>query len=208
MLFFSTGLYTKHSKPFSRNSTYLSSPRTEQRIVTNASFHHISKLFNQNCVPGLTELPPIQHLLIKFFICPFVAAFDITKCYRSIFTSDATNALRIIPIWTDENDSECSGILEFLRMCFGDLPASSILLLAYSHFILPLLTSLLAQKVLNSLYVDDSLSGHRSKEKLEEAVEQVLDKLASFGFHPKFVYFNWRSPPTELSDELVVFHQK
>ena len=93
-------------------------------------------------------------------------------------------------------------------MCFGDVAASSILLLAYSHFILPLLTSPLARKVLNLLYVDDSLSGHRCKEKLEEAVEQVLDKLASFGFHPKFVYFNWKSPLAELSEELVVFHQK
>ena len=95
-------------------------------------------------------------------------------------------------------------------MCFGDVAASSILLLSYSHFILPLLTSPLARKVLNSLYVDDSLSGHRCKEKLEEAVKQALDKLASFGFrfHPKFVYFNWKSPPAELLEELVVFHQK
>ncbi|MEL6804613.1 MAG: hypothetical protein AAFO91_12625, partial [Bacteroidota bacterium] len=43
---------------------------------------------------------------------------------------------------------------------------------------------------------------------MEEAVEQVLDKLASFGFKPKFLYFNWKPPPPEISDELVVFHQK
>ena len=127
-------------------------------------------------------------------------------CYRSIFTSEATNDLRIIPIWVDKDDSECSGILKFSRMCFGDVAASSILLLSYTHFVLPLLTSPLARKVLNSLYDDDSLSGHRSKEKLEEAVEQVLDKLASFGFKPKFLYFNWKPPPPEISDELVVFH--
>ena len=109
----------------------------------------------------------------------------------------------------DQDDSDCTGILKFSRMCFGDVAASSILLLSYTHFVLPLLTSPLARKVLSSLYVDDSLSGHRSKEKLEEAVDQVLDKLAVFGFKPKFCYFNWKPPPPEVSDdELVVFHQK
>ena len=44
------------------------SDSTPLRIVTNAYFQHVSKSFNQNCVPGLTELPPIQHLLIEFFI--------------------------------------------------------------------------------------------------------------------------------------------
>ena len=89
-------------------------------------------------------------------------------------------------------------------MCFGDLHAFSILLLAYFHFIIPLLTSPLAPKVLNSLYVDDSLSGHRCREDLE----QVLEKLASLGFHPKFVYYNWKTPPKEVSEDLVVFHQR
>ena len=91
---------------------------------------------------------------------------------------------------------------------FREFSASSILLLSYSHFILPLLTSPLARKVLNSLYVDGSLSGYKNKGELEEAVNQVLEKLASFGFHPKFMYFNWKAPPVEISDELVVFHQK
>ena len=75
-----------------------SSESTPLRIVTNASFFHQS---NMNCIAGLTELPPIQHLLIEFFINPFIAAFDIRKCYRSIYTSEETNALRIIPIWQD-----------------------------------------------------------------------------------------------------------
>ena len=89
------------------------SESTPLMIVTNISFYYMSKSLNQNCVPGLTELLPIQRLLIEFFICPFIAAFDIKKCYRSIFTSDETNALRIIPIWTDPDDAECSGILRF-----------------------------------------------------------------------------------------------
>ena len=83
-------------------------------------------------------------------------------------------------------------------MCFGNVSASSILLLSYSNFILPLLTSPLARKVLNSLYIDDSLSGCKLDGELEEAVNQVLEKLASFGFHTKFVYFNWRAPPVEI----------
>ena len=82
----------------------------------------------------------------------------------------------------DESAVDCNAILKFSRMCFGDVAASSILLLSYSHFVLPLLKSPLARKVLCSLYVDDSLSGHRSKVKLEEAVEEVIDKLSVFGF--------------------------
>ena len=62
--------------------------------------------------------------------------------------------------------------------------------------------------MLNSLYVDDSLPGHRCKEDLEQAVEQVLEKLTCFGFHSKLVYFKWTTPPNEVSEELVVFHQR
>ena len=164
-------------------------------------------LSNMNCIAGLTELPPIQHLFIEFFINPFIAVFDIRKCYRSIYTSEETNALRIIPIWQDKDDVECSGILKFQRMCFGDVSASAILLLSCAHFVLPSLTSPLARKVLNALYVDDSLSGCRSKTDLEEAVNQVIEKLANFGFFPKFIYFNWKEPPKEVGEELTVFHQ-
>ena len=132
-----------------------SSGSTPLRIVTNASFHHISKSLNANCVPGLTELPPILHLLLEFFICPFVSAFDIRKCYRSIHTSDETNNMRIIPIWESKDDIECKAILKFERMCFGDVCASTVLLLGYANFVLPSLTSPLARKVLPALYVDD-----------------------------------------------------
>ena len=96
-----------------------SSESTPLRIVTNASFHHVSKSLNANCVPGLTELPPIQHLLLEFFINPFIAAFDIRKCYRSIHTLEENNDLRIIPIWQDKDNIECRGILKFQRICFG-----------------------------------------------------------------------------------------
>ena len=80
-------------------------------------------------------------------------------------------------------------------MCFGDVSASAILLLSYAHFVLSSLTSPLARRILNALYVDDSLSGYRDKNDLEEAVNQVIEKLANYGFFPKFVYFNWKEPP-------------
>ena len=127
-----------------------SSESTPLRLVTNASFFHQSKSLNQNVIPGLTELPPIHHLLLEFFLSPWVACFDISKCYRAIHTSEATNLLRIIPIWADESDAECSALLKYSRMCFGDVAASSILLLSYFHFVLPLLKSPLARKALSS----------------------------------------------------------
>ena len=161
------------------------SESTPLRIVTNASFHHVSKSLNASCIPGLTELPPIQHLLLEFFINPFVSAFDIRKCYRSIHTSEETNDLRIIPIWENKDDIECRAILKFQRMCFGDVCASTVLLLAYANFVLPSLTSPLARKVLSALYVDDSLTGNRDKNDLEEAVNKVIEKLAVYGFFPK-----------------------
>ena len=80
-------------------------------------------------------------------------------------------------------------------MCFGHVSASAILLLSYAHFVLPSLTLPLARKVLSALYVDDSLSGWRDKNDLEEAVNPVIEKLANFGFFPKFIYFNWKDPP-------------
>ena len=173
-----------------------SSESTPLRIVTNASFHHVSKSLNANCVPGLTELPPIQHLLLEFFINPFIAAFDIRKCYRSIHTSEETNNLRIIPIWQDKDDTECRAILKFQRMCFGDICASTVLLLSYANFVLPSLTSLtspLARKVLSALYVDDSLTGNRDKNDLEEAVNQVIEKLAVYGFFQSLYFLIGKS---------------
>ena len=75
-----------------------SSESTPLRLVTNASFFHQSKSLNANAVAGLTELPPILHLLLEFFLAPWVAAFDIKQCYRAIHTSESTNLLRLIPI--------------------------------------------------------------------------------------------------------------
>ena len=108
-----------------------SSESTPLRLVTNASFFHQSKSLNANVVAGLTELPPILHLLLEFFLAPWVAAFDIKHCYRAIHTSESTNLLRLIPIWADENDEDCTALLKYGRMCFGDIAASSILLLSY-----------------------------------------------------------------------------
>ena len=102
-----------------------SSESTPLRIVTNASFHHLSKSLNDNVVSGLTELPPILDLLLDFFICPYVSLFDIKKCYRSIFTSDQTNNLCLIPLWKNKSDTECRAILKYQRMCFGDVCAST-----------------------------------------------------------------------------------
>ena len=85
-------------------------------------------------------------------------------------------------------------------MCFGDVCASTVLLLAYAHFVLPSLTSPLARNVLSALYVDDSLTGNRNKHDLEEAVNEVIDKLAVFGFVPKYTFFNWKEPPQDMGD--------
>ena len=85
-----------------------------------------------------------------------------------------TNNLRLISIWVNSDDEQCCGLLRYLRMCFGDQPASTVLIHAYSHFILPLLTSSLSKKVLSSLYVDDSLSAGRDKDNLEQSVTEVL----------------------------------
>ena len=44
---------------------------------------------------------------------------------------------------------------------------------------------------------------------LEKAVEEVIAKLSVFGFKPKFIFYNWKEPPPELTEDfLVVFHQK
>ena len=133
--------------------------------------------------------------------------FDIKKCYRSIFTSDQTNNLRVIPLWENKSDTECRAILKYQRMCFGDVCASTVLLLAYAHFVLPTLTSPLARNVLSTLYVDDSLTGSCNKQDLEEAVGEVIEKLAIFGFVPKFVFFNWKQPPPDVGEQITVFHQ-
>ena len=114
-----------------------SSESTPLRIVSNASFYHLSKSLSDNVVSGLTELPPILDLLLEFFICPYVSLFDIKKCYRSIYTSDETNNLRVIPLWENKDDNECKAILKYQRMCFGDVCASTVLLLAYAHYVLP-----------------------------------------------------------------------
>ena len=167
----------------------------------------MSKSLNSNVVAGLTELPPIFDLLLDFFVCPYVSLFDIRKCYRSIFTSDQTNNLRLISLWENKNDTQCSAILKYQRMCFGDVCASTVLLLAYAHYVLPTLTSPLARNVLSTLYVDDSLTGSRSKQELEESVGEVIDKLAHYNFFPKFVFFNWKQAPPEVGDEITVFHQ-
>ena len=89
-------------------------------------------------------------------------------------------------------------------MCFGDMPASTVLLLAYSNFVLPLLTSSSSRKALSASHVEDSLSVSRDKVLLDKSVSEILDKLAIFGVVPKFVLHSGETPTVEKT---MIFHQ-
>ena len=135
----------------------------------------------------------LKNIFQSFRLGKHIVLFDLSRAYRSIFSSDATNNLRLMWCWASVEDAnknldEAMVIYKLLRMTFGDQSASAFLELALRDIVAPLCKTALGREMLQSnRYVDDGARAHYDKAELHEAMEDVINTLQVCGFDIKHV---------------------
>ena len=139
-----------------------SSNTTPLRLVAN------SALKNCNTGPSVNDLWPkgpnslsnLFKVFAKWRNYPVALVWDLTKAYHSIHTSVKEKFLRLV-VWRMCKTDEEWLIWGFVRVAFGDLPASVLLEMVKSIAAEAgiEIDEEAAQKISEDSYVDDNLSG-------------------------------------------------
>ena len=173
------------------NFVMKNSDSTPIRVVSNSSNHHVNAgSLNASLVQGPQLLGDILDILISISLSPFMTAMDLSKAYRSVFTNDQSNNLRLFCYWDNVNDpNEVSLIGKFTRMNFGDSPSASLLEIILRFIVADKCKTDLARTMLQRFrYVDDIIAGANSKQDLDVAVKDLEDTLENHGFQTKHVF--------------------
>ena len=198
-----------HAHNFSFLNFVIKESSSSQRIrpVTNSSSHHTSGSINSHLPVGPNLISSIKTVYEKFRINTHVVVGDLSRCYRSIHTTERSGQMRLtlypksphLPMTTDfEFD-----ILFFLRATYGDSPIACCLETILRFFVAIHLESPLAVKLITLMrFVDDLLMGSHSKHLLRQAIEELTDALKKVGFTFKELVSNytWFSNPNEELD--------
>ena len=73
-----------------------SSVSHELRMVTNSSSVHQSGSLNSHCPKGLNLIGSLKNIFFKFRLCLHCLMYDLSRAYKSLFTCDQTNNLRLM----------------------------------------------------------------------------------------------------------------
>ena len=133
----------------------------------------------------------MKNIFQQFRLGNYIVLFDFSRAYRSIFSTEVTNNLRLMWCWetvkkANKDLDEAMVIYWLLRMTFGDQSASAFLELALRDIVAPLCkTRLGAEMLQNNRYVDDGARAHHDRSELYEAMQDVIDTLQVCGFDVK-----------------------
>ena len=172
------------------------SDSTPIRVVSNSSNHHNNAgSLNAALVQGPQLLGDILDILISISLSPFMTAMDLSKAYRSVYTHDQSNNLRLFCYWDNIQDpNEVNLIGRFTRMNFGDSPSASLLEIILRFIIADKCKTELARVMLQRFrYVDDIIAGANSKQALDAAVEDLEHTLKIHGFQTKHSFKSYEN---------------
>ena len=160
-----------------------SSKTQKLRVVTNSSSYHASGSLNSHIPRGGNLIGGLKNIFQAFRLGKYIVLFDLSRAYRSIFSSPATNNLRLMWCWAsvekaNKDLDEAMVVFRLLRMTFGDQSASAFLELALREIVAPLCKTALGREMLQSTrYVDDGARAHHNKAELHEAMDDVINTL-------------------------------
>ena len=190
-----------------------SSTTTPLRIVSN------SALKNCNTGPSVNDLWPkgpnslsnLFDVFIRWRFYVIAVVWDIAKAYHSILTTITEKFLRLV-VWRMGETEEDWQTWGFVRVAFGDLPASVLLELVKEIAAKAgaAIDEETAKKIFEDSYVDDNLSGG-SPEQVEKMIgdcDEVDGKfvyngtvskiLGLVGMTPKVIVRSGESDPRKL----------
>lgn len=124
---------------------------------------------NDLLLKGPDVLNPIRAVLLRFRRGVYAALGDIKKMYNSVWLEDKEMHLHRF-LWRDSQDEEI-GEFAITRVNIGDRPAGCIAQLAMRETArLPMFSHLEEERRVleEDCYVDDILTSHNDKEKLDK----------------------------------------
>lgn len=156
---------------------------TPVRLVWNSSQKFKGLSMNDLLLKGPDVVNPIRAVLLRFRRGVYAALGDIKKMYNSVWLEDKEMHLHRF-LWRDSQD-EVIGEFAITRVNIGDCPAGCIAQLAMRETArLPMFSHLEEEgRVLQEdCYVDDILTSHNDKEKLDKCTRDVEKILKAGGF--------------------------
>ena len=129
-----------------------------------------------------------------------------------MFTCEVTNRMRLMvyPVNPLDPDNKEFQVLYLNRSTYGDQICAALLELILREVIAPHCTTALGREILeNGRYVDDLAGGDDSKEILSEAMKDISDTLAKFGFSFKHLLTNFMEDDEDSNldtESELVFH--
>ena len=143
----------------SHHAVLKESVSTPLRIVSNPSIDNGGFSLN-SCLPkGPKALNDLFSVLLRFRCREVGLAFDLSKAYQTIRTTEVEKHLRRL-IWRFDDDEDWR-VFAFDRLQFGDRPAACFLMLVIKHLaeIGREIDEEAAAKLEEDCYVDDFLTG-------------------------------------------------
>ena len=166
------------------------SSSTKIRPVSNTSAKHQSGSCNSWLAGGPNMLASLRGVFEKWRLGDHCVLLDLTKCYRSFYSDEIGNLMRLFYYPDDPYKPLTSkySIIMMLRMTYGDACASAVLEQAIISFLAPRCKTRLGRKLLqSSRFVDDVLGSADSIPELFEAVLDVNQALESLGLKLKHI---------------------
>ena len=127
---------------------------------------------------------------------------DLSRAYRSLYTTDLVNHLRIFFWFTNVHDSTTMVPMCFLRVNFGDKAASLLLEIALRDYIGPLAeVPEVIEAVQNTRLVDDWMGSIEDASRLPLIETDIKRICSEYGFKVKT--FNFSGQPDDENGEVA-----
>ena len=123
------------------------------RLVTNSSSNHPIGSLNSHVPKGINLIGSLKSVVTKFCLKFFAVIFDLARAYRSLYSTDETNRLRLMwwvvdPEKATADLDDAMRIFMLKRVTYGDVAASTQLELAIRKIIAPECNTTLGRDIL------------------------------------------------------------
>ena len=163
------------------------------RAVSNTSSSHQSGSINSWLPSGSNLISNLKEVFETFRLETFVLITDISRCYRSVRTTESANLSRLHIYPEFPFDPHClkTVILKYLRLTFGDAIAANVIEQAMIYFVTKRTSNELTKIFLKFYrFVDDFALGNSNKHTLLEPAIDLEKALNSVDFHLKRIISN------------------
>ena len=114
---------------------------------------------------------------------------DLSRAYRSVYTSEMTNNLRMYYWFKDIKDPSTITVYQWVRLNFGDRPAALVLEVCMREYLAPEARTIEVRDAANQTrLVDDFLGSCHNKERFPAIEADIRHICDSYGFAVKHFY--------------------